>query len=351
MRRCPSPLWVALVGCAVAPKPLPEAVPLVVTVPPATARVETDAKVASPRTRVVATQVLDTFRLGPALFVSFVSGETHVRVARVADDGTLTDVAPGMPPSHPTTTRAGGTTLSGTPSALLGEPEGPVWMAFTHYSVFGGATMYRAEGAAWRCVGRCPSRPDPERWSGLVDVQPPSGERTASGDVLSRRSRGHLFRIENRVSGEGTTHVLPRATMARPAAAVAKITTIASDDAVELADGSIVDVAKHFPDASRFARVDGRSADDFWVSDEASLVHVQGAVYTPVPLPAARISSLRAEADGTLWVSAGAVGYQRADDGWRALPFGTTPWREIAAARPHAVFVVVEDQLVRIEAP
>lgn len=324
---------------------------MVVTVPHATASPKTDPKVAPPRTNVVATEVMGTFRLGPALFVSFVSDETRVRVARVADDGALTDVAPGMPPSHPTTTRGGDTTLSGTPSALLGEPEGPLWMAFSRYSVFGDATMYRAEGAAWRCVGRCPSRPDPERWTDLIEAQLPSGERTASGDVLSRRSRGHLFRIENRVSGEGTSHVLPRATTARPAAAVAKITTLASDNAVELADGSIVDVAKHLPDASRFAWVDGRSADDFWMSDEASLVHVQGAVHMSVPLPAARISSLRAEADGTLWVSAGAVGYQRVDDGWRALPFGAAAWSEIAAARPHALFVVVQDQLVRIEAP
>lgn len=322
-----------------------------VTVPHATASPTTDPKVAPPRTRVVATEVMGTFRLGPALFVSFVSDETRVHVARVADDGALTDVAPGMPPSHPTTTRGGDTTLSGTPSALLGEPEGPIWMAFTHYSVFGDATMYRAEASGWRCVGRCASRPDPERWAGLVEARLPSGARAASGDVLSRRSRGHLFRIENRVSGEGTTHVLPRATIARPSAAVEKITTLASENAAELADGSIVDLAKHFPDASRFAHVDGRSADDFWISDEASLVHVQGAAHTRVPLPAARISSLRAEADGTLWVSAGAVGYQREGEGWRALPMGSAAWSEIAAARPRVLFVVVQDRLVRIEAP
>lgn len=341
MRRS-SLVLVFVVGCAAAPRALPRTAPLVVTVSPTGV---TDLETTAPKTRVVATHVIGTYRLGAALFVSFLEDETHVHLARVADDGTLGEVARGMPPSHPTMTRGGQMTLSGTPSALLGEPDGPIWMAFTHYNVFGNATMYRAE-STWRCVGGCATKPDPERWTHLVETTLPTGERTPVGDLLSRRSRGHLFRIENRVSGEGTSHVLPRARDA-----VANITTLASDDPVELADGSIVDVAKRVPEVSRFARVDGRSADDFWVAEEETLIHVEGAEHTRIPLPAGRVSSLRAESDGTLWVSDGAVGHQRVGEGWRALEVGSTAWEEIAAARPHVLFVVIQDRLVRIAVP
>lgn len=232
---------------------------------------------APPKISQLADDVTGVHRLGHALFVTLLVGDEAkpaIRVVRVGDDGALTDVAADMPPSIRATTRRGDDTVSGTPTALLGEPDGPIWMAFTHYSVFGSAVIYRAREGRWSCVGGCTKRPDPEPWATITEMRVPSGERVPMGDLVAEQSRGHLFAIRNRVSNEGQQYVLPRATATAPTATVRAIRAI-DGDLVELGDGSIVDVAKTVPEATRARSVDGQSENDFWVLDESNLIHVR----------------------------------------------------------------------------
>lgn len=333
------------VGCggarppAAAPGPAPQAAP---------------AQVAPARVVELAARVLRTHRLGDVLFVSYVASERGtdaVRVARVGDDGGLRDVATGVPPSRVETTRGGGLTLSGTPSALLGEPDGPIWMAFTHYDVFGDAVMYRAERGAWRCVGRCATRPDLEAWGPWIEAPGPGGERVPRGDLVAERSRGHLFRVANRVSSEGDAYLLPRGG-ASPGDVVRGIAPVTARDPVELADGSIVDAAAILPDRSLRA-VDGRSKDDLWLLVEDGLVHARGGRLERIALPSAEVSQLLVGVDGSVWLSGGPTSFRRDElvGRWRELHLAGASAVEVVAAGPTAAFAIAGDRLLRVPLP
>jgi hypothetical protein len=310
-----------------------------------------------------------TQRLGDALLAAWApateTGERGadrgervlMRVVRVADDGSLTDVARDVPPSSHATMRSGDPTVSGSPTAFLGESQGPIWMAWTHYSIFGTATLYRVENGAWQSA--------PEHWAPLIGVQTPTG-REASGDLVGTRSRGHLFKIENRVSGGGSWYRLPRlqSDSADAAAdAVRRIKPLDAEEPYELADGSIVDVAKRVPEARGVRGADGRSARDFWVIDiDDTLYHVRGDVRDKVPFPDPTDKSawhVQAEVDGALCLSGGPIAYCRRADGdpWRPIPLAAKDgWASVVAMRPHALFAVVvgddrKSALIRFEIP
>lgn len=307
-------------------------------------------QVAPAKVTELAARVIRTHRLGDVSFVSYVASERGadvVHVARVGDDGGLRDVATGVPPSRMETTRGGGLTLSGTPSALLGEPDGPIWMAFTHYNVFGDAVVYRAERGAWRCVGRCAARPDLEAWGPWIEAPGPGGEPAPRGDLVAERSRGHLFRVANRVSNEGDAYVLPRAG-ASPGDAVRRIAPLAASAPVELADGSIVDAGALVPDRSVRA-ADGRSRDDLWVLTDEALVHVRGDRRDRVALPSADVAHLVVGVDGSVWLSGGATSFRRDEpaDEWRAARLAGASPVEVVAAGPTAVLAVAGDRLLR----
>jgi len=334
----------------------------------ATESVERDAGDARAAARAESTTVADrvtgVHRLGGGLFVSFLDGDgdhAGIRVARVGDDGTIADVARGAPVAARTMTRGGSKTMSPLPTALLGEPEGPIWMALAHYSVFGDVVVYRADQGTWRCVGRCPKRPDPESWAKLTERRDSlEGHPVARGELLDDRSRGHLFTVRNRVSREGHAYLLPRATSRDPLSAVRSIRSLGPvderDELVELADGAVVEVRKRVPELTRIDGVDGESSDDFWVLGEAALVHVRGADHRRLPLPSSDLASVVSDGHGAVWLSGGTVAY-------RYEGSGTEPSRRVrladegsvgrvVASRPNALFVVVgraaEQRLVRV---
>ena len=188
----------------------------------------------------------------------------------------------------------------------------------------------------------------------------------ATGDLLASHSRGHLFRIENRVSSEGSWYRLPRVASKHADAAEAAVRRIkpeAAGDPFELADGSIVDVAKRVPEARGVRSADGRSARDFWVIDiDDVLFHVRGDARERIPLPDpsdTNVSAVQAEIDGSVCLSGGSVAYCRRgdDDPWRPTRLAKKDGAaSVVAIAGRTLFAVVSphDQtpaLVRVEIP
>jgi hypothetical protein len=307
-------------------------------------------------TKLVAQGAIREHHLGSELYLSIVTLDTrksdgssakpapHVRLARVAPDGSLEELATGMPDAEWATMRTGQLTISGTVSALLGEPGGPMWMAFTRYNVFGNATIYRAERGTWQCVGACTSPTgDAEPWAPVIQIVTPLGDREPSGDLVAERSRGHLFFIKNRVSGEGDAHVLPSAKGLSAREAVARIRPQSGEMLAELGDGSIVDVKKIAPEVGEVRDADGLSARDVWVLGERGLVHVRGAAREHVELPDGAVSAVFVELNGAVWLSGGSTVHHRArsDATWRTLAYGpASDQATVAAVRGDAVFVM-----------
>lgn len=220
------------------------------------------------------------FFVGRDVVVSIVSQDRpvpHVRVARLGDNGDLVDVASEVPASAWVRTRRDRETVSGYPVGFFETGHAELWMAFTHYAAFGATEMFRVQNGRWTPA------PLP-----AVAVAPKMG--TSPGDVMARHSRGHLFKLENRTSGEGPWFRFPNTVVATYGPEPTPIPW-------ELIDGSIVKV-----DARSVA---GVSRADYWVLglDGRTLHHVVGDREEPVDLPASDMNEVFVDPSGDMWIA------------------------------------------------
>lgn len=327
MNRRIAPLSALLVACASPRASTP--LPAVAAVAPVDGEAPGGPPPPSPPWRVVAHDVALVQRLGDVLFA--ITIDPAPVLLRVDDDGTTHAVASGLPEPGAVMSRGGHLVASPVPTAILGEPGGPIWVSIASYSVFGNATVYRAEGGVF-------AEREPTPWSAIVTTPLPDGDRTPSGDLLAERSRGHLFAITNRVSSDGDVWILPRG-VRDPAATVrgARRSSLSNLEATELANGDIVQTD---------GRADGRSRADWYRIVDGVLEHVRGGRGEPAAQPiGAGFYDVLVATDGTPWITREGEVWSLGEPPWRCIPLARGAIVVHATAR--SLFVRVEGTLLR----
>ncbi len=227
------------------------------------------ARPVTSETEELASGVVTTSRIGSEIVVARLEAEARIALYRVTPKGLVRSFAPAALPKTERVRSLSGhdDVLSGTPTAFLGDLDGPLWIGWSTYSMFGATSIYRAERGVFACVGICRPSTDAEPWADRLEALP----EASKGLVHTRSGRGHLFVVTNLVSGEGDEwYALPDPVPRDPKDAVRRIVPIGVGGiAYELEGGAIV----HYDETRVTCLAHGRTTS--WpIPDDAPFAHV-----------------------------------------------------------------------------